>query len=166
MPSLIDPSKSSGQVNVAANYLKMPAQGTYGVGTVYTNFATRQLRFVQIVATSVVSGSATAVVFDKDTGLAGGTAYSTEGTGYRAAGSVFSNAVRAVQLVGEVYFISTPNSTGFVIAVAEDTVNDSDANTNEPTGYGDLEAAIKSGLEKSGLTTAVVTASTYTIAAA
>lgn len=162
MPSLIDPSKSSGQVNVAANYLKMPAQGTYGVGTVYTNFATRQLRFVKVTATQ----TGTAVDFTKDTGLSGGTAYTVEGTGYRAAGSVFSNAVRAIQLVGEVYFISEPNATGFVIAVAEDTVNDSDANTNEPTGYGDVEAAIKSGLEKSGLTTVVVAASTFTIAAA
>jgi len=161
MPSLIDPSKSNGTVNVAANYLRMPAQGTYGVGTVYTNFATRQLRFVKIVATQ----QATAVLFPKDTGLSGGTAYTVENTGYRATNSVFSNAVRAVQLVGEVYFISEPNDTGFIIAVAEDTVNDSDVGSNDPTGYGDLEAAIKAGLEKSGLTTVVVTASTFTLAA-
>jgi hypothetical protein len=161
MPSLIDPSKANGVVNVAANYLKMPAHGTYGVGTVYTNFATRQLRFVKVIATQ----NATAVDFTKDTGLAGGTAYTVEGTGYRAAGSVFSNAVRAIQLVGEVYFISEPNATGFVIAVAEDTVNDSDVGSNDPTGYGDVEAAIKAGLEKSGLTVVVVTASTFALAA-
>ena len=167
MPSLIDPSLAKGNVNVAANYLKMPAQGTYGVGTVYTNFATRQLRFLQVVAT--VADGATAVNFLKDSGLVGGTAYTVEGTGYRAANSVFSKVVRAVQLVGEVYFISAPNATGFVIAVAEDTVNDSqvgsnDAGTLDSAAYGDLEAAIVAALAFGGTSSATVTG--YTIAAA
>ena len=65
MPSLIDPSKSSGQVNVAANYLKMPAQGTYGVGTVYTNFATRQLRFVTVAATKNASATLDSTALDE-----------------------------------------------------------------------------------------------------
>jgi hypothetical protein len=157
MPSLIGSAYSK----ATTNYLKMPAQHTYGIGTVYSNFATRQLRFVKIVATT--DGSA-AVDFTKDTGLAGGTAFTTEGTGYRASASVFSNAVRAVQIVGEVYFISEPNATGFVIAVAEDTVNDSDANSNLPSGYGDLEDAIKAAFP-SAWSGATVTASTYVIAA-
>lgn len=157
MPSLIGSAYSK----ATTNYLKMPAQHTYGIGTVYSNFATRQLRFVKIVATT--DGSV-AVDFTKDTGLSGGTGFTTEGTGYRASASVFSNAVRAVQIVGEVYFISEPNSTGFVIAVAEDTVNDSDANSNLPSGYGDLEDAIKAAFP-SAWSGATVTASTYVIAA-
>lgn len=158
MPSLIGSAYSK----ATTNYLKMPAQHTYGIGTVYSNFATRQLRFVKVVATQ----NATPIEFTKDTGLPNGTLFTSGDTGYRAAASVFSNAVRAVQIVGEVYFISEPNATGFVIAVAEDTVNDSDANSNVQSGnYGDLEAAIQAGLEGAGLTTVVVTASTYTIAA-
>jgi hypothetical protein len=167
MPSLIDPSKSNSVVNVAANYLKLPAQETYGVGEVYSNFGTRQLRFIQIKATQ--ANGSTAVDFTKDNGTSGGTGFTVEGTGYRATNSVFSKAIRALQLVGEIYYISVPNSVGFVVAVTEDTLNDSDANSNVPgtldsAAYGDVEAAITAALAFGGTSATTVTG--YTIAAA
>jgi len=163
MPSLIGSAYSQ----ATTNYLKMPAQQSYGVGAVYSNFGTRQLRFIQIKATQ--TNGSTAVDFTYDTGVTTGTAYTTEGTGYRAANSAFSKAVRALQIVGEIYYISVPNATGFVVAVSEDTLNDSDANSNLPgtldsAAYGDLEAAIVAALAFAGTSSATVTG--YTIAAA
>ena len=161
MPSLIDPGLSGSKVNVAANYLKMPAQGTYGVGTYYSNFATRQLRFVTVAATK----NASALDFRLADGTTG-----ADNTGFMSAVSIFQKAVRAVQIVGEVYYISEPNATGFVVAVAEDTVNDSDTTGNiaDATSYGDLEAAVVAALaalpnQVTG--TVVATVSTKTISA-
>jgi hypothetical protein len=133
MPSLLN-------TTVAANYGKMTAQQTYGVGQAFTNFATRQLRLVKIVATG--SDGSTAVNFtDASAGAL----------------SDFAKAVRALQIVAEVYAIFTPGTAGFMALIAEDTVNDSNADTNVPGGYGDLEAAIVAALAKGGSATATVT---------
>jgi hypothetical protein len=136
---------------VAANYLKMPAQTTSGVGQPFTNFTTRQLRFIKVVATN----NSTAVRFDKDTGLSGGT-----GT-YASPASVYSNAVRALQTVAEVYALFTPGTAGFIAVIAEDTVNDNAVGTNirgdvavtSAITYGVMEAAVSAALTAAGLTT-------------
>jgi hypothetical protein len=142
MPSLLG-------TQVALNYGKMTAQQTYGVGTVYSNFGTRQLRFVQIVATT--DGSS-AVNFS--------TNYNTSSL------SNFAVAVRALQVAAEIYYINIPNSTGFVVAISEDTVNDSDSDTNVPGGYGDLEKAVADALKANGASAPTCTATLFTIAAA
>lgn len=126
MPSLFG-------TTVAANYGKMTPQQTYGVGTIYSNFGTRQLRFVQI--TAVAANGSTAVNFS---------------TNYTNPLSSFSVAIRAIQSVAEIYYINIPNATGFVIAIAEDTANDSNTNSNTPGGYGDLEAAVTAALALGG----------------
>lgn len=133
MPSLLN-------TTVAANYGKMTAQQTYGVGQAFTNFATRQLRLVKIVATA--SNGSSAVDFTDST---------------HGALSDFAKAARALQIVAEVYAIFTPGTAGFLALIAEDTVNDSNADTNVPGGYGDLEAAIVAALAKGGSATATVT---------
>lgn len=133
MPSLLG-------TTVAANYGKMTAQQTYGVGQAFTNFATRQLRLIKIVATA--SDGTTAVNFtDASAGAL----------------SDFSKAVRALQTVAEVYAIFTPGTAGFMALIAEDTVNDSDTSSNVPGGYGDVEASILAALAKGGSATATVT---------
>ena len=120
MPSLFN-------TTVAANYGKMTAQQTYGVGQAFTNFATRQLRLIKI--TAVDDGSA---VDFTDTG---------------AANSKFSVAVKALQTVAEVYAILTPGTAGFLALVAEDTINDSNTGSNVPGGYGDVAAVIVEALK-------------------
>lgn len=148
MPSLLGTS-------VAANYGKMTAQTTSGVGAIYSNFGTRQLRFVKIVATS--DGS-TAVNF------------STNST---SALSNFAVAVRALQNVAELYFVSAPNSTGFVVAVAEDTINDIDSGNGGQAGeagvygYGVLEAAVVAALKANSVGSgSTATASAFSVVAA
>ena len=123
MPSLFN-------TTVAANYGRMTAQQTYGVGQAFTNFATRQLRLVKIVA--VDDGSAVDFTDASAT-----------------ANSKFSVAVKALQTVAEVYAILTPGTAGFLALVAEDTANDANADVNVPGGYGVLEAAIVNALKVS-----------------
>lgn len=138
MPSLLGTDSGSG-VNVAANYGRMTAQQTYGVGQAFTNFATRQLRLIKITATG--SNGSTPVNFtDASAGAL----------------SDFSKAVRALQTVAEVYAILTPGTAGFLALVAEDTINDSDTGSNVAGGYGDVEAAILAALAKGGSATATV----------
>jgi len=100
MPDLINDPDSE----VALNYRKMPAQQQYGVGEYYSNFGTRQLAWFKIALANVHDGG-----FDT------------------AVDSLFSKAVRGLQLSTEVYFISTPSNASpdyFVVAVAYDTTGD------------------------------------------
>lgn len=126
MPSLIG-------TNVTTNYLRMPAQHQYGVGEIYSNFGTRQLRLLRVTAVTGASGSTSAVDF---------------ATGYQLAASKFSLAIRALQTGAEIYQIWVPGTSGFLVAVSEDTLNDSDSSSNvaggpvSTTTYTDLEAAI------------------------
>jgi hypothetical protein len=135
MPSLIssDLLVTGGNSLATTNYLKMTPQHTYGVGQVYSNFGTRQLRLLKITAVTGASGSTTAVDFSVN---------------YQSAASKFALAVRALQVGAEIYQIWVPGTTGFLVAVSEDTINDSDTSGNTAGGpvsgasYGDLEAAI------------------------
>lgn len=128
---------------VAANYGKMTSQQTYGVGQAFSNFATRQLRLIQVVATA--SDGTTAVNFtDASAGIF----------------SDFAKAVRSLQTVAEVYMILTPGTAGFLALVAEDTINDATssntADRTTTTGYGVLEKAVKDALAKGGSATVTV----------
>lgn len=107
MPSLLG-------TTVAANYEKMSAQQTYGVGEQFSNFGTRQLAFFKIALANVY-------------------------VNYADANSLFSKAVRGLQLNGEVYYIGTPVDAGtdyFCVALAYDTLPDNskeDSTDGSPT---------------------------------
>jgi hypothetical protein len=109
MPSLITS-------DLGNNYRKMTPTQTYGVGEFYSNFGTRQLAWFKVELATVA-----------DTG------YNT------VVDSLFSKAVRGLQLNTEVYFISTPVNTTtdyFVVAVAYDTTGDNSndgGDTSSPT---------------------------------
>jgi hypothetical protein len=99
----------------------------------YSNFSTRKLVFASVVG--VHNGGA--VPFDKFD-LAGAGVYTT-------AGSLFANAVRALQGFGEVLLVGTPGSAGFVVALSLDTVQGNEAASNtqpDPLTFGAMEAAI------------------------
>ena len=150
MPSLLGTS-------VATNYGRMVPQQTYGVGALFSNFGTRQLRFLKVVATQ--ANGSTAVDFSKDNGTSGGTAYTTVGTGYQSSNSKFSLAVRALQTGAEIYQVFTPGTAGFIVVISEDTVNDSDANSNVAGGaYGDLTAVVVAALGFGGTSSCTITA--------
>jgi hypothetical protein len=150
MPSLLNYTNPQG-VNVAANYGRIVPQHTYGAqGTNYTNFGTRNLRFVRITLSGAGAGAN-----DLTKGADGAT-----GT-YADSLSLFSVAVRALQTVAEVWGVFTPDATSFVAVLSDDTMNDSDVDSNVAGGYGDLEAVVKSNLLGS---TTTVTAEKATIA--
>ena len=139
MPSLIG-------TNVTTNYLRMPAQHQYGVGEIYSNFGTRQLRLLKVTAVTGATGSTTAVDFSAT---------------YTASNSTFSKAIRALQTGAEIYQIWVPGTAGFLVAVSEDTINDSDSNSNvASSSYGDLEAAITAAVATGTGAATVITALT------
>ena len=143
MPSLFGADAGSG-VNVAANYGRMTAQQTYGIGENYTNFATRQLQIIKVA----VSG-ADLTTADGSSGAA------------TDSNSLFSKAVRSLQQFAEIYAVYPPTSGAFYAVVALDTGNSADsgeAKNPAPgainTGYGQVEAAINAA---TGGTTTVTT---------
>ena len=125
----------------------MTNQQTYGVGQAFTQFATRQLRMIKVIA--VGSDGSTAVDFTDASATAN---------------SDFSKAVRALQTCAEVYTIFTPGTGGFLALVAEDTINDATANTRATQAvssaltYAALEAVILASLAKGGSSAVTVTA--------
>jgi len=142
MPSLIG-------TTVAANYGKMTAQQTYGVGEVYSNFGTRQLTFIKVV----VSGGSTPDL---------STNYNTDPF------SNFAKAVRALQNQNEIYFLGVPSSTAFVAAISYDTQVGAETSSNtQATTYGQLESDVYKALGSWGsgaVTVSVLTASGASIA--
>ena len=152
MPSLIG-------TTVATNYNRVvgPTYTESGQARTYagpfSQFGTRDLQFIKIVATG--SDGSTAVNFS---------------TTYGNSNSDFSIALRTLQGFGEVYYVTTPDSTGFAAAVSQDTVNASQtatpntqaATTGSTNNYGSLEAALVSALAKGGSATATVSGLTAT----
>ena len=124
MPSLLG-------TYVAANYGRMTSQYTYG-GVTFSNFGTRNLAFIKIVA----SGSPNpAVDFTAaqgtDTDASNITGYTQPLTyAWQDSNSAFSVAVRTIQQYGEIYFVGTPVTASFTVAVAIDTMNSAAANSN------------------------------------
>ena len=145
MPSLLG-------TTVATNYGRVvgPSYTESGQARTYAGpfsaFGTRDLLFIKIVATG--SDGSTAVNFS---------------TTYGNSNSDYSIALRTLQAFGEVYYATTPNATGFAVAVSSDTVNGAaSGNTQSLTDFGLLEAALISALAKGGSATATVTALTAT----
>ena len=119
----------------AANWLKTAPS---------TQFGTRQLTFLKIVATE--SNGSSAVDFS---------ASST------ASNSDFSIAVRTVQNFNEIYAVGTPDAVGFIVVIADDTKNGADSGNTQGTGHGLLEAALVAALANGGSSTATVTELTF-----
>ena len=121
MPSLIGSQIGGGTTGnyVGANFEK---------ATSITNMGTRALTFLKITAVTGDTGSTSAVNFS---------------TSYTTSDSTFAKAVRTIQQYAEVYSVGTPDSTGFIVIIADDTKNGAEANSNvQATTYGALETAI------------------------
>lgn len=96
---------------------------------------TRELQFLEIAAVEDNS----AVDFTK--------ADLAETGSYLDAGSLMSKAVNALQGFGEVYIVGTPSATEFVVALATDTLNGAEVDSNvDAETYGAMEAAIDSAI--------------------
>ena len=109
-----------------------------------TQFGTRELTFLKVVATG--SDGSTAVDFS---------ATST------ASNSDFSKAVRTIQNFNEIYAVGTPDATGFIVVIADDTKNGANSGNTQGTGHGLLEAALVAALAKGGSATATVSELTF-----
>ena len=109
-----------------------------------TQFGTRQLTFLKVVATG--SDGSTAVDFS---------ATST------ASNSDFSKAVRTIQNFNEIYAVGTPDAVGFIVVIADDTKNGANSGNTQGTGHGLLEAALVAALAKGGSATATVSELTF-----
>ena len=144
MPSLLG-------TTVAANYGRMTAQQTYGSGNIYSNFGTRQLRFVKVAITSATNA-------DLSKGADGQTGTYTESL------SMFATAIRGIQQFAEIYFVGVPTSAGFVIAVSDDTDNDNDKNNGNVSnaGNGLIEDAVQQAIAAYAGSSATATATTLT----
>jgi hypothetical protein len=128
MPSLVG-------TTVTANYLKAAPS---------TQFGTRQLTFLKVVATE--SNGSSAVDFSAS---------------YASSNSDFSLAVRTIQNFNEIYAVGTPDSTGFIVVIADDTKNGADSGNTQGTGHGLLEAALVTALANGGSSTATVSELTF-----
>jgi hypothetical protein len=100
-----------------------------------TQFGTRALRFICVTVSGVDLAA------DSD-----------------MSNSLYTKAVRALQVGAEVYAVLAPSATQFVAIISDDTVNDSDVGTNVPGGFGDLEAVILAAM---GTGTVVITTGTW-----
>ena len=119
----------------------------------FSNFGTRKLNFYKV--TAVENGGA--VDFSKGT-LAGAGAYTDSG-------SVFALAILALQQFGEVFFVGTPDAVGFVVALADNTVNGAEANSNvQADTFGAMEAAIAAAVGCDTVEVGVLSASGVSIA--
>jgi hypothetical protein len=128
MPSLLG-------TYVTANYGRMTSQDTYG-GVTYSNFGTRNLAFIKVIVS-------TNYAVDLTLGT-GANATDTTASTYADPLSYFSAAVRTLQQFGEVYFVGTPvtsgtigsgGTSGFVAAIAIDTMADENSGNTEVLSY-------------------------------
>jgi len=120
MPSLLGST-------VAANYGKMTAQQTYSTDNNFSNFGTRNLRFLKVVGTT--DGSA-AINFSSTT-------VSTY-TGF----TYFAGVVRTLQTIGELYLVGPGGSAGFLVAVSGDTLADGTSVSSSSPSYTAIQTAI------------------------
>ena len=124
-----------------------------------TQFGTRELSVVKVL---VGGTNASMILVDGSTGDVGGI------PGHTYSNSLFSAAVRNLQIFGEVYAVYTPVATGFMAVVATDTLNSSESgNGTNPiaTTFGLAEASIKAAIQAiNGQTDATVTITLPTVA--
>jgi hypothetical protein len=112
---------------VTANYGKMTAQQTYGTDNNFSNFGTRNLRFLKVTATT--DGS-TAIDFSSTT-------VSTI-SGF----TDFAAAVRTLQTIGEIYLVGPGGSAGFLVAVSGDTLADGTSVSVSSPSYTAIQTAL------------------------
>jgi len=124
MPSLLG-------TYVAANYGRMTSQDTYG-GVTFSNFGTRNLAFIKIVSSGSPSPSVDFTAAQgTDTDASAVSGYASALTyAWQDSNSAFSVAVRTIQQYGEIYFVGTPVTASFLVAVAIDTMNSAAASSN------------------------------------
>jgi len=124
-----------------------------------TQFGTRELSVLKVL---VGGTNASMILVDGSTGDVGGI------PGHTYTNSLFSAAVRNLQIFGEVYAVYTPVATGFIAIVATDTLNSSESgNGTNPiaTTFGLAEASIKAAIQAiNGQTDATVTITLPTVA--
>ena len=124
-----------------------------------TQIGTRELTVLKVL---VGGTNASMILVDGSTGDVGGIA------GHTYTNSLFSAAVRNLQIFGELYAVYTPVATGFIAIVATDTLNSSESgNGTNPiaTTFGLAEASIKAAIQAiNGQTDATVTISLPTVA--
>jgi hypothetical protein len=123
-----------------------------------TQFGTRELSVIKVL---VGGTNASMILVDGSTADAGGV------VGHTMSNSLFSAAVRNLQIFAEVYAVFTPVATGFMAIIATDTANGSEVatpNTNATT-FGSAEASIKAAIQAiNGQTDVSVAISLPTIA--
>ena len=134
MPSLLG-------TTVTANYNRVvgPTYTVSGDVRTYTgpfsSFGTRILKFYKVAAVH----NSGAVNFTKAKLDASGV--------WSDSGSLFALAILALQQFGEVFYVGTPGTGGFIVALADDTANSAEANSNEQAAtFGAMEAAIKAAI--------------------
>lgn len=134
MPSLLGTTVTNNYNRVVGpTYTTTDGVRTY-VGP-YSNFGTRLLKFYKVE--SVHDGGA--VNFTKG---------KLDGTGeYTDQSSLLSKAIMGIQQHAELFYVGTPGTAGFLIALADDTADGSEVNSNvQGTGFGAMEATIKSAI--------------------
>ena len=123
-----------------------------------SQFGTRELSVIKVL---VGGTNASMILVDGSTADAGGV------VGHTMSNSLFSAAVRNLQIFAEVYAVFTPVATGFMAIIATDTANGSEVatpNTNATT-FGSAEASIKAAIQAiNGQTDVSVAISLPTIA--
>lgn len=118
---------------VANNYQKASPSSLFG---------TRDLVFVSVVADN--GGDSNIDFTQQKFEITGPTAGAYTGE-YTDADSYFSRAIRALQGYAELFFVGTPDATGFVVAISSDTVNDGAGETGLGV-FGNMEASIQESL--------------------
>lgn len=138
---------------VTANYGKMTAQQTYGTDNNFSNFGTRNLRFLKVTATT--DGS-TPIDFSATTvsTLSGFTD--------------FAAAVRTLQTIGEIYLVGPGGSAGFLVAVSGDTLADGTSISVSSPTYTTIQTALVAAMKgqvASGRSAATATVTLLTVGA-
>jgi hypothetical protein len=134
MPSLIG-------TTVATNYLKLPAQNTYGDGSLYSNFGTRSLVAIKINKSTAGSSS------DLTKGSDGATGAFTD------TNSLLSRVIRTVQAYAEIYYVGAPDASNVIMLISGDTMNSAavSGHTQVTTsGFASLAADIATAVNSSG----------------
>jgi len=137
----------------AANYGRMTSQDTYG-GVTFSNFGTRNLAFLKVVASSSAVDFTAAPSTDPNSDAL---------SDWQDSLSPFAVAVRTIQQSAEIYFVGTPGTSGsnsaFVVAVAIDTANDASASA----GAGNTELLSYPTLSDFGLLEAAIANATMSV---
>ena len=111
----------------------------------FSKFSTRGLRFISI--TMGTAGDSDVDLTRASFAITGATSGEYTGT-YTDADSYFSKALRSVQNYGEIQFVGIPSATAFVVAIADDTLNDGSAASPSVSdaSYAKMEAEIKAAM--------------------